>query len=57
MDTKIKVIDRIENGKRIYGVVYKDGHVVWFNSLPEARAAFSKATRSKATRKKRNKGK
>ena len=48
----LKIIDKLNtNNKRIYGVQYDDGHVVWKDNLPEARFAFASANR-KGKRKK-----
>jgi hypothetical protein len=52
-DVEIKIVEKIEeNGKTAYGVRYKDGHISWFQSLPEASFAYSKATRQFKRKKK-----
>lgn len=45
LDAEIKIVEKTENGKKMYGVRYKDGHVKWFDSLPDARFAYATAKR------------
>lgn len=52
-DAEIKIVEKTEeNGKTVYGVRYKDDHISWFQSLPEASLAYSKATRQFKRKKK-----
>jgi len=47
---KAKIVEKIgDDGKKIYGVRYKDGHVSWFHSLPDAYLAYTKTTYKRTT--------